>query len=79
MAFATAWAGLIDATQLTAGQAVVIPPPPAAWGLRRSRWLARLQAIPIALTRTASKASALRDAGAARVIVTQEADVAAEI
>jgi NADPH:quinone reductase-like Zn-dependent oxidoreductase len=62
MAFATAWTGLVDIGRLLAGQTVLIA--------------AASSSTPVALTRTCKKAAELLDAGAARVIATEEQDLA---
>jgi NADPH:quinone reductase-like Zn-dependent oxidoreductase len=79
MAYVTAWGALIDTAGLKAGEAVLIPAASSSVGLAAIQVANAVGAIPVALTRTAAKAALLREAGAAHVIVTEEADVAAEV
>jgi NADPH:quinone reductase-like Zn-dependent oxidoreductase len=79
MAYGTAWAGLVDIARLSAGQVVLISAASSSTGLAAIQIARRVGAIPVALTRTSSKAEALRAAGAAHVVATQEQDLVAEI
>jgi NADPH:quinone reductase-like Zn-dependent oxidoreductase len=79
MAFGTAWAGLIDIGRLTAGQTVLITAASSSTGLSAIQIARKVGATPVALTRTSAKATALRDAGAAYVIATEEQDLAHEV
>lgn len=79
MAYVTAWGALIDTAGLKAGETVLIPAASSSVGLAAIQVANAIGAIPVALTRTAAKAALLREAGAAQVIVTDEADLAAEV
>jgi NADPH:quinone reductase-like Zn-dependent oxidoreductase len=79
VAFATAWGGLIDLGRLSAGQTVLIPAASSSVGLAAIQLARKVDAVPVALTRTSAKATALRSAGAAQVIATQEQDLHAEL
>jgi len=79
MAYVTAWGALIDTAGLRAGETVLIPAASSSVGLAAIQVANAVGAVPIALTRTAAKAALLREAGAAHVIVTEEADLAAEV
>ncbi len=58
---------------------MLIPAASSNVGLAAIQTVRRVGAVPVALTRTSVKAKALRDAGAAHVIATQEQDIAAEV
>lgn len=79
MAYVTAWGALIDTAGLTAGETVLIPAASSSVGLAAIQVANQVGAITVALTRTAAKADLLREAGAAHVIVTDEADLVAEV
>jgi len=79
MAYVTAWGALIDTANLAAGETLLIPAASSSVGLAAIQVANRVGAIPVALTRTAAKAGLLHEAGAAHVIVTDEADLAAEV
>lgn len=78
-AFATAWAGLVDTGGLAAGQVVLISAASSSVGLAAIQIARKRHAVPVALTRTASKAEQLRVRGAAHVISTGEQDLVAEV
>jgi NADPH:quinone reductase-like Zn-dependent oxidoreductase len=78
-AFAAAWAGLIDIARLSAGQAVLISAASSSVGLAAIQVARKLGAVPVALTRTSTKANLLRAHGAAHVIATQEQDLVEEV
>jgi NADPH:quinone reductase-like Zn-dependent oxidoreductase len=78
-AFATAWACLVDIAQVSAGQVVLISAASSSVGLAAIQIARKLGAVPIALTRTSSKAGELRTRGAAHVVATQEQRLVAEI
>jgi NADPH:quinone reductase-like Zn-dependent oxidoreductase len=78
-AFGTAWSGLVAVGRLQEGQAVLIPAASSSVGLAAIQIANRLGARPIALTRRAAKAEALRRHGASAVVVSESQDVAAEI
>lgn len=79
VAFGTAWAGLVATGNLAAGQTVLISAASSSVGLAAIQIASRLGARPVALTRTSTKADALRAHGAAAVIATAEQDVVAEV
>ncbi|MEI9984456.1 MAG: zinc-dependent alcohol dehydrogenase family protein [Aliidongia sp.] len=79
VAFATAWGGMIDLAGLSSGQVVLIPAASSSVGLAAIQVARRVGAVPVALTRTGTKAAALRDAGAELVIASQEQNVVAEV
>ena len=79
MAYVTAWGALIDTAGLKAGETVLIPAASSSVGLAAIQVANAIGAIPVALTRTATKTALLREAGAAQVIVTDEADLVAEV
>jgi NADPH:quinone reductase-like Zn-dependent oxidoreductase len=79
MAYVTAWGALIDTAELKAGETVLIPAASSSVGLAAIQVANAIGAIPVALTRTAAKADLLREAGAAHVIVTDTADLVAEV
>lgn len=79
MAYVTAWGALVDTAGLAAGETVLIPAASSSVGLAAIQVANSIGAIPVALTRTAVKAGLLRAAGAAQVVVTDEADLAAEV
>jgi NADPH:quinone reductase len=79
MQFMTAYGALIDIAHLKRGETVVIPAASSSVGLAAIQIANRVGAIPVALTRGQSKRHALRGAGAAHVIVTDEQDLVAEI
>jgi len=79
MAYVTAWGALIDTAGLKAGETVLIPAASSSVGLAAIQVANAVGAIPVALTRTAAKAALLHEAGAAHVIVTDTADLVAEV
>jgi NADPH:quinone reductase-like Zn-dependent oxidoreductase len=79
MAFATAWTGLIDIARLSAGHTVLITAASSSTGLAAIQIARKVDATPIALTRSSAKAAALLEAGAAHVIATEEQDLVAEV
>jgi NADPH:quinone reductase-like Zn-dependent oxidoreductase len=79
MQYLTAYGALIDIAGLQAGDSVVIPAASSSVGLAAIQIANKVGAIPIALTRGASKRQALLDAGAAHVVVTDEQDIVNEI
>jgi NADPH:quinone reductase-like Zn-dependent oxidoreductase len=78
MQYLTAYGALIDIGQLTRGETVLIPAASSSVGLAAIQIANRVGAVPVALTRGQSKRQALRDAGAAHVIVTDEQDLVKE-
>ncbi|WP_447726822.1 zinc-dependent alcohol dehydrogenase family protein [Sphingomonas koreensis] len=79
MAYVTAWGALIDTAGLRAGETVLIPAASSSVGLAAIQVANHIGAVPVALTRTAAKADILREAGAAHVIVAEEADLVTEV
>ena len=79
MQYMTAYGALIDIAKLTKGEAVAIPAASSSVGLAAIQIANRVGAMPIALTRGASKRQALLEAGAAHVVVTDEQDLVKEI
>lgn len=77
MQYVTAYGALIEIAGLGRGDAVLINAASSSVGLAAIQIADRIGAVSIAATRTAVKAAALRDAGAAHVIVTEEEDLAA--
>ncbi|KGM35196.1 zinc-dependent alcohol dehydrogenase family protein [Inquilinus limosus] len=77
MQYVTAYGALIEIAGLGRGDAVLINAASSSVGLAAIQIANRIGAVSIAATRTAAKAAALRDAGAAHVIVTGEEDLAA--
>ncbi|MBO1908611.1 zinc-dependent alcohol dehydrogenase family protein [Microvirga sp. 3-52] len=75
MQYLTAYGALIDIAQLRRGDFVVITAASSSVGLAAIQIANRVGAIPIAVTRTSGKASALLDAGAAHVIASAEEDL----
>lgn len=75
MQFGTAWAGLVDIADLTRGDVLLITAASSSVGLAPIQIAHRHNAIPVALTRRSSKAEALKHAGAAHVIATEERDI----
>jgi len=79
MPYLTAYGALIDIGHLSAGQAVVITAASSSVGLAAIQIANSVGAVPIATTRTQAKAEALRNAGAAHVVVTEEQSVRDEV
>ncbi|MDP3175445.1 MAG: zinc-dependent alcohol dehydrogenase family protein [Phenylobacterium sp.] len=79
VAFFTAWGGMVETGGLAKGEFVIIPAASSGVGLAAVQIASDLGAIPIAATRRSDKAQALRDAGAAHVVATEEQDLKAEV
>src|SRR5262249_50923605 len=79
MQYLTACGALIDIGKLTQGDTVLIPAASSSVGLAAIQIANRVGAVPVALTRGNSKLKALRDAGAAYVIATDEQDLVKEV
>jgi NADPH:quinone reductase-like Zn-dependent oxidoreductase len=77
MQYVTAYGALVEIAGLAKGDAVLITAASSSVGLAAIQIANRIGAVPIAATRGSAKAAALRDAGAAHVIVTGEEDLAA--
>jgi NADPH:quinone reductase-like Zn-dependent oxidoreductase len=75
MAYVTAYGALIDIAKIGRGDAVVITAASSSVGLAAIQIVNSAGAISIATTRTSAKASALKAAGAAHVVVTEEQDL----
>src|SRR3954447_12410100 len=79
MQYLTAYGALIDIGKLTKGDTILIPAASSSVGLAAIQIANRVGAVPVALTRGQSKRQALRDAGAAHVITTDEQDLVKEV
>ncbi|HEV3428153.1 MAG TPA: zinc-dependent alcohol dehydrogenase family protein [Paraburkholderia sp.] len=79
MMFVTAYGALIEDAKVTQGDFVVVPAASSSVGLAAIQIANYAGATSIAVTRHADKKQALLDAGAAHVIVTDEADLVDEI
>ncbi|WP_426609245.1 zinc-dependent alcohol dehydrogenase family protein [Bradyrhizobium sp. McL0616] len=75
MQYLTAYGALVDIAGLARGEVVVITAASSSVGLAAIQIANRIGAIPIAVTRTLAKKSALREAGAAEIIVSDEEDL----
>jgi len=79
MAYLTAFGGLLEVAAIEAGDQVVVSAASSSVGLAAIQVAKAVGAVPIALTRTNRKRDALLAAGAARVIATDQGDVAESI
>jgi len=79
MAYVTAYGALIDIAKIGKGDAVVITAASSSVGLAAIQIVNSVGATAIALTRTNAKVPALKAAGAAHVVVTEEQDLVAAI
>ena len=79
MAYVTAYGALIDIAKVGKGDAVIITAASSSVGLAAIQIVNSVGAVAIALTRTSAKASALKAAGAAHVVATEEQDLVAAI
>ncbi|MEW6641567.1 MAG: zinc-dependent alcohol dehydrogenase family protein [Pseudomonadota bacterium] len=79
MAYLTAYGALIDIAELRRGDVVVITAASSSVGLAAIQIASHVGATAVAVTRTARKAQALRDAGAAHVVATAEENLAARL
>lgn len=79
MQYLTAYGALIDIARLSRGEFVVITAASSSVGLAAIQIANRIGAIPIAVTRTARKTQALREAGAAHVVASAEEDLEARL
>lgn len=79
MPFVTAYGGLIDIAELSEGDVVLLPAASSSVGLAAIQVANMVGAIPVAITRGASKKDALLSAGAAHVIVMEDDDLVAEV
>jgi NADPH:quinone reductase-like Zn-dependent oxidoreductase len=69
MAYLTAYGAIVDLADIGAGDAVVITAASSSVGIAAIQLCKMLGAVPIALTRDAGKADALREQGADHVVV----------
>lgn len=74
MSFTTAWLVLVHHARVGKGDYTIIDAASSSVGLSAIQIARRSGAVPIALTRTPSKAKALEEAGARGVIVTSKED-----
>lgn len=79
MPYLTAWGALVDVVPLGRGEAVVITAASSSVGLAAIQIANSIGAVPIAVTRSAAKRSALLATGAAHVVVSAEADLGDEV
>ena len=79
MQYLTPYGALIDIANLTRGDTIILPAASSSVALSAMQIAKKVGAVPIALTRGASKRKALLDAGAAHVIATDEQDLVKEI
>jgi NADPH:quinone reductase-like Zn-dependent oxidoreductase len=79
MMFVTAYGALIEDARVTQGDFVIIPAASSSVGLAAIQLANYAGATSIALTRTSAKRPQLLEAGAAHVIVTEEADMLQEV
>src|SRR5471030_2777561 len=79
MMFITVYGAFVEAADLKAGDAVLIPAASSSVGLAAIQLVNMIGATPIALTRSSAKRQQLLDDGAAFVIATEEQDMVAEV
>ena len=79
MQYLTAYGALIDIAKLRKNDFVVITAASSSVGLSAIQIANMVGAIPIAVTRTSAKTQALREQGAAHVIVSMEDDLEARL
>lgn len=79
MPYLTAYGALIELGELTQGEAILMPAASSSVGLAAIDIANSVGAISIAATRTTAKVDALKAAGAAHVIVTEEQDIVTEV
>ncbi len=79
MMYTTAYGALIDIAALQSDDTILIPAASSSVGLAAIQMARMVGAVPIALTRSNAKRSALEAAGAAHVIATDEQDLAGEV
>lgn len=79
MQYVTAYGALVDLAKLARGDFVIVTAASSSVGLAAIQVARLVGAVPIATTRTRAKKTALLDAGAAHVVVTQEQDLAARV
>jgi NADPH:quinone reductase-like Zn-dependent oxidoreductase len=79
MPFLVGYGGLVETGGLRAGDHVLITAATSSVGLAAIAVATRVGAIPIATSRSSSKAQPLLDAGAAHVVATEEEDLVARV
>ncbi|RWD59547.1 MAG: NADPH:quinone reductase [Mesorhizobium sp.] len=79
MQYLTAYGALVDIAPLGRSEPVVITAASSSVGLAAIQIAGMIGAVPIAVTRTSAKKSALLDAGAAYVVASQEEDLEARL
>ncbi|NYH25072.1 zinc-dependent alcohol dehydrogenase family protein [Paraburkholderia bryophila] len=79
MMFVTAYGALIEDAKVTKGDFVIVPAASSSVGLAAIQLANYAGATSIALTRSVAKRQQLLDAGAAHVVVTDEADLLDEV
>ena len=79
MQYLTVYGAFIEVAKIAKGDAVIIQAASSSVGLAAIQICNLMGATPIATTRTSAKVAAIRDAGAAHVIATQEQDLVAEV
>ncbi|TGP20018.1 MULTISPECIES: zinc-dependent alcohol dehydrogenase family protein [unclassified Mesorhizobium] len=79
MQYLTAYGALVDIARLGRGEPVVITAASSSVGLAAIQIAGMIGAVPIAVTRTSAKKSALLDAGAAYVVASQEENLEARL
>ena len=79
MQYITAYGAIIDIGKLKKGDSILIPAASSSVGVAAIQIANKVGAIPVALTRGSAKRKALKDAGAAHVIVTDEQDLVKEV
>ncbi|MCA1432686.1 zinc-dependent alcohol dehydrogenase family protein [Bradyrhizobium sp. BRP20] len=79
MQYLTAYGALVDIARLARGDIVAITAASSSVGLAAIQIANRVGATAVALTRTSTKLGALRDAGAAHVVASEEDDIRARL
>ena len=79
MQYLTAFGALIDISKIDADDAVVITAASSSVGIAAIQIAKHVGAVSIAVTRTAAKEAALRNAGAAHVVVTEKQNLETEV
>jgi NADPH:quinone reductase-like Zn-dependent oxidoreductase len=79
MQYLTAYGALIDISKIASGDAVVITAASSSVGLAAIQIVNHVGAVPIAVTRKASKEAELRKAGAAHVVVLERGNLETEV
>ncbi|WP_157252938.1 zinc-dependent alcohol dehydrogenase family protein [Nonomuraea typhae] len=77
--YLTAYGALLEVARAQPGDAVLITAASSGAGLAAIQVAGHVGAVPIAVTRTPAKSAALRRAGAAHVLTTQEVDLTARV